>query len=217
MSSTDSDSIAPSATLAQLAQDIVARCSPLNFDPPALRAYLHTLPALHEQRDALGEAVAQAVVDGGPVSPHALRELAQQFDWAAARERSSESSALRHPALEQLLRQRVVPRRRRAAGTLDTLEMVPWVVGALATGYLAFNLRDAIRPPPGPPGAFHVWSPFVLLASVAIFCFVEFWMLRYDPRSRSAPLTPQRRRRHWIARGIVGTIGLVAAAGTMRL
>lgn len=209
--------IPPSAALPQLAGDIVARCSPLNFDPPAVRAYLQALPALHEQRDALGEAVAQAIVDGGLVSPHALRELAQQFDWAGARERSGESSALRHPTFEQLLRQPLAPRRRRTGGSLDTLEMVPWVVVALATGYLAFVLRDEIRPPPGEPGPFHVWSPFVLVASVIIFCFVEFWMLRYDPRSRSAPLTPQRRRWHWIARGVLGAIGLVAAAGTMRL
>lgn len=208
----------PQASLAQLADDIVARCTPLNFDPPALRAYLQTLPPLHTQRDALGEAVAQAIVDGALVSPHALRELAQQFDWAAARERAGESSALRHPTLAHLLQRPAVPRRRRrGGGSLDTLEMVPWVVAALAVGYLAFSLRDEIRPPPGPPGPFHVWSPFVLIASVAVFCFVEFWMMRYDPRSLSAPLTPQRRRWHWIARGVIGAIVLVAAAGTMRL
>ena len=202
-----------------LAENIVERCSPLNFDPAALRTFLHTQPAMleQEQRDALGERIAQVIVDGRLVSPHAVRELAQVFDWHAAYERSSADSALRHPRLLQLVQQRVVPRRRRGGGAMDTLEMAPWVIGSLAVGWLAYDLRHDRTHRVIEPSLFHAWSPLLLTACIALLCIMEFWMMRYDPRSLSAPLTPRMKRAQWTARGVIGVLGLVAAVGTARL
>lgn len=207
-----------------LAGDIIQRCSPLNFDPAALREFLRDQPAMQQpqERDALGESVARHIVDGGMVSPHAVRELAQLFGWQQATERSGEDSVLRHPVLLQLLQQQPVPQRRGSALSgrelrRDNLEMAPWVVSSLGVGFVAYHLRDKKAHLAFEPSLWRTWSPLLLVVCIALMCIMEFWMMRYDPRSRSAPLTPGLKRAHWIARGVLGLLGLAAAVVTARL
>lgn len=207
-----------------LAEEIVQRCSPLNFDPAALREFLQAQPAMQhlDQRDALGECVARLVVGGGMVSPHAARELAQLFGWQQASERSGEDSVLRHPVLLQLLQQRAAPQRRAVelsgrAQRKENRELAPWVVSSLGVGFFAYHWRNTSAHLVFEPSLWRSWSPLLLAACVALMCIMEFWMMRYDPRSLSAPLTPGLQRAHWIGRGVLGVLGVAAAAGTARL
>lgn len=204
----------------RIAVNVLQRCTPLAFDPADLRAFVAGTPEFERLglRETVGLRIAERIVEGAAVTTHAMRELAVLFGWDDVL--AQRHGILQHPVLQDRLHQPVVPRRRSGSGGhYDLPSELPWIAFPLITAFYAFDIRGS-RPHQHvsalPPWLLDI-GPLVLVAAVAVFLFLEFRMMDYDARSSSKPLTPERRRNGWIARGALSLVVVVSAAATSRL